>query len=798
MRDRRSDLILRDRIGGTVVGRIDRLVLDDGNLQIRGWTDLGRFNLFSEAANVEICAPHGIARGARYPFDVSLPGVRYLSWSRDVMAPREVVFLASATARMHGALRLASSLIAFAVVHRADIVSYFLRGDSESGDRLERALLPGDMAAETLPKVACDLFDLSELPHVMRAVDIVVPIYNAHDDVMRCLDCLGRHTDARHRVILIDDASPDPRIAPLLKAFAERRANTLVLRQPRNLGFIAAVNRALGETGGHVVLLNSDAFVPAGWLDRLMAPILEDPDVASVTPMSNDAEIFSVPVICKPHALAPGEAERLDSVAGHLDWRKSMAEAPTGVGFCMAMNRDWINRVPEFDTVFGRGYGEEVDWCRKCAAMGGRHIGLGSLFVEHRGGGSFSAEKAERVQAAGRIISARYPQYDGMVQDFRLADPLIGPRLVLAAAALSAKAIPVYFGHRMTGGAEQWLHERIDESLTRQGGCIVLRGDADAKVALAEIHCRAGVTRGLLALKDVAGLLDQGKPHYFVYSCLVGSADPLGLLKTVLAGLGASDRFEVMFHDFLPLCPSYNLIGGDGRYCRLPRPDICEACYAGLAATSGSRPRTIAEWRSEWHGLLARADRLITFSTDSRNHVQRVWPDLADRIDVVPHLHAHLPDPVAKPDGERLTVGVLGAIGYSKGAEVLWRLAAHTDAGFRLIVIGKLDPAYQHPALTVHGPYRREEIAALAVRYGVGAWLIPSIWPETYCYAMHECLATGLPVMGFDLGAQGEALREAPHGHILPADGAHLPPAELKARIRTLATKAGQANSRDA
>lgn len=47
---------------------------------------------------------------------------------------------------------------------------------------------------------------------------------------------------------------------------------------------------------------------------------------------------------------------------------------------------------------------------------------------------------------------------------------------------------------------------------------------------------------------------------------------------------------------------------------------------------------------------------------------------------------------------------------------------------------------------------------------------MPSIWPETFSFVTHEALATGLPVYGFDIGAQGEALRRAPNGMAIPFD----------------------------
>jgi O-antigen biosynthesis protein len=74
------------------------------------------------------------------------------------------------------------------------------------------------------------------------------------------------------------------------------------------------------------------------------------------------------------------------------------------------------------------------------------------------------------------------------------------------------------------------------------------------------------------------------------------------------------------------------------------------------------------------------------------------------------------------------------------------------------------------PTVRLHGSYQPADIPHLAERYGVGAWLVPSIWPETFSFATHEMLATGLPVYGFDIGAQGEALRRAPNGIPIPFD----------------------------
>ena len=53
-----------------------------------------------------------------------------------------------------------------------------------------------------------------------RPVAIVIPVFNAYQEVRRCLDHVRRHTPARHPIIVIDNASSDPHIVRLLAEFA--------------------------------------------------------------------------------------------------------------------------------------------------------------------------------------------------------------------------------------------------------------------------------------------------------------------------------------------------------------------------------------------------------------------------------------------------------------------------------------------------------------------------------------------------------------------------------------------------
>lgn len=757
-----------------VMGYVDIIEVAFGKMRVVGWAAVPNLKIETELQSVSVDVNiHRVDlndRAAAFGFEAIVNGTDFLKVKLDGDTITHVT-VARTRHKMAAWLRAFSLLATVCFRNGSDIKKWFLTGDSIAGSKLEQILAPR-ASPQILPIALSNIFDRFEIgkEDCVEPVDIILPVFNAYDDLCMCLDRLEKFTATNHRIVIIDDASTDHRVKPLILEFMARRLNVEFIQNRSNLGFVSSVNLGLSISLGHVVLLNSDALVAARWLDRLLVPIRSCPDIASVTPMTNNGEIASVPVICRAGALPEGLLDQINSVAMLLDPLKAVADVPTGVGFCMAISRHWLERVPNFDVAFGRGYGEEVDWCQRVAAQGARHVLTGAVFVEHRGGMSFGSEKANRIAVNNRVISKRYPTYDADVEAFIRSDQAVGQRIVLglAVADQHVDALPIYLGHRLGGGAEHWLAEEISRHLDRGRSVAVLRDGDVADSVLFELHGVNGVTSGQVPLDDM--------PKYFagltrlrlVYSNLVAARAPLELLARAVSSLKPIDEFEIVFHDFLPLCPSYNLINTDGTFCGLPEDASCQRCYAALATTSGQRPATIGDWRNSWRLFMYRATDIVVFSEDSRKQVERVWPDLADQIEVRPHRPKHLPNLIVGHPRSRFTVGVLGGIGYSKGAKVLRDLAACMTDDMDIVVIGKLDPSYTHPRITVHGAYDRVEIAALAGNYRVDCWFIPSIWPETFCYAAYEALATGLPVFVYDLGAQAAAASAAKNGYLLP------------------------------
>jgi len=119
-------------------------------------------------------------------------------------------------------------------------------------------------------------------------------------------------------------------------------------------------------------------------------------------------------------------------------------------------------------------------------------------------------------------------------------------------------------------------------------------------------------------------------------------------------------------------------------------------------------------------------------------------------------------------------VCVIGAIGVHKGFQVLLDCARDADARdlpLEFVVVGHTidDRALLATGrVFVTGPYAADEAVALIKSQHARLALLPSIFPETWCFTLGEAWQAGLRVIAFDLGAQAERIRRTGRGILLP------------------------------
>jgi GT2 family glycosyltransferase/glycosyltransferase involved in cell wall biosynthesis len=654
-------------------------------------------------------------------------------------------------------------------------------------ERWLRGLLPQLIAESRVRTVDHRvLHDATYADETAERVIVVIPVYGGFHQTRACIQSvLDSRTRNRtpHELLLVDDCGPDARIGPLLRSFATQAGVTLVPNE-RNLGFVKSVNRGLQRAVGHdVVLLNADTVVNGDWLDRLRAAASKRPMVASVTPFSNNATICSYPDFCKENELPHDTTlEELDEICKSVNSGDSI-EIPTAVGFCMYMRAGAVAQVGVLDEKWGRGYGEENDWCLRARDLGWIHVLAADVFVEHEGNVSFGEEvKNAQLDQNLRALSVQYPEYEGDIQRFVLRDPIRTARNRVTVERLRRRLVkdrmkPVLFVTHGLGGGIKVHCDSMAKELLRDGVAAVQLGSEEDTWELSFYGLTATYESSEFA--ELERALTQLAPGFVHVHSDIGFDEPIWRLPKTL---GCDLYFTV--HDYLPICPRVNMMNAAHVYCGGPTDTaVCNVCIG----SNGAYPLLVdrfealgsdaARWREHYADLLGRARAVFVPDPDVKERLARFFPKLVTRV--LPHPSrtgvpkVRLPLVPAK---EPLRIAVIGAIGQHKGFELLLRCA--NDAALRQLPLGFHVFGHtcddhnlaKNPTVQLSGRYLPEELPELLERSHCQVALFLSRWPETYSYTLTEALECGLYPVALDIGAPARRLRELGVGKVLPIE----------------------------
>jgi GT2 family glycosyltransferase/glycosyltransferase involved in cell wall biosynthesis len=259
----------------------------------------------------------------------------------------------------------------------------------------------------------------------MKKVSIIIPVYNALNYLKQCIQSIqNSNCDTDYEVIVINDCSPDKEVDKYLMQL--NYPNIKVYANEVNLGFVGTCNKGMDLANDNdVCLLNSDTEVTQKFLDKIQKIAYADPSIGTVTPMSNSASILSIPFYCQesplPDGLTPEKANLiLESI--YLD---EIPVLPTGNGFCMYIKRELIDCIGKFDEQnFGKGYGEENDFCLRAHEAGFLNVADVSTFIYHKAHASFnenntiSQEVINLKQKNSNFLHNKYPYWQSWIEDF--------------------------------------------------------------------------------------------------------------------------------------------------------------------------------------------------------------------------------------------------------------------------------------------------------------------------------------------------------------------------------------------
>lgn len=621
----------------------------------------------------------------------------------------------------------------------------------------------------------------------MNKCDIIIPIYNAYEYVIRCIDTVIKNTDlSTNTLILINDKSSDSRMNDLLKNYAKNNKGIKIIENEENLGFVGTVNRGMKESKSDVLLLNSDTEVPPHWLDNIKKAAYSKPMVGTVTPLSNNATLVSVTKPLVENNLPVGYSfEEYAKIVEKIAYNDNN-EIPTGHGFCMFIKREVLDVVGYFDVEsFEKGYGEENDFCYRCLDCGYRNIVCDNTIVFHNEAKSFSGSRDQFVKEGMEVLTKKHPFYKVQTEKVceHKVNKYIGKNINYYINSEKNKKNILILIHdwkdikNNLGGTTLHVYDLIQNLkdkynfhiLTPEDGVFKLysywRDGEDVLIfpGIASSYSKYNfyndeykeMLENIVSSFDIHGVhIHHLKDQYFDIIDVIKEKH----LKSIIT-----------LHDFYAVCPLINKLFENRKYCGNGDSSKCQVC---LKRTIGNSENFVECWRKEWKRLLTTVDHIIVPSENAKTEIHKTFPEL--NIKAIEH-GIDIKKEVSKltiKGIKTFDIAFVGAIGIHKGAIILEDLVkAVKGTNIRVHLFGISSSDFlksKQPNFIDHGKYKRKNLPDLLKNNGIKLICSFSIWPETYSYTLTENIACGIPVLALDIGAVSERVRKYNLGWLIP------------------------------
>lgn len=623
-------------------------------------------------------------------------------------------------------------------------------------------------------------------------VAIIIPIYNAPNELLECLESILLYTNLSstgHKLILSDDASPDSRVAEIL-ACHEDNKNISIIRHTQNIGYTENINQAIIAAGKKdVVLLNSDTRVTPNWLELLQRTAFQSQYIGTVSAVSDNAGAFSVPKRNsnneKPMWFNEAEFGRLITHSSHLQHLR----IPTTSGFCMYIKRRLLDDVGLFDSKnFPRGYGEENDFCMRAGHLGWEHVLADNVLVYHERSASFLESKSELMDRASALVPKMYPEYHSAVgQAFVQSSEINQRRFDIAYNAIRYAKLPrprvAYIIGVDSGGTPQTNMDLMSTIQDDYEPYLLLCTTGTIKIF--KIIASERIEIEVVKLRHPVMPIQHDSDSYKIaiadilqrYSFELIHVRHIGRHGLSVIPIAKSLQIKVIFsiHDFYTVCPNVKLLDAENRFCGGKCTSDGSDCNVELWDNRFTPPlknNWVYSWQKIFQNVLASCDGLITTSPYAKDLLKSIYKLDDVRFDVIPHARDfktfhQLGAAFPMLNGEKLKVFVPGHIVPAKGLYLIKEikeLDIHDMIQFHFAGTSKEDLSRYG---ICHGTYKRDEFDLIVEKIKPHVGGVFSIWPETYSHTLTELWSCGIPVITSSYGATGERLNEHGGGWIL-------------------------------
>ncbi len=227
---------------------------------------------------------------------------------------------------------------------------------------------------------------------------IIVLTHNALWYTRQCIESVRRHTPEPHELIIVDNASTDGTVN-----YLEKIPGAVLIKSKINLGYGSGNNRGLAVARGeHILFLNNDTVVTAGWLGKLLTCLHSDPKIGAVGPKTN--RLGNLRQVVQKADQKYRDMRELQEFARRFGGSNpaKWEDLPWLSGFCLLSTRHLLQKLGGFDERFGLGLCEDNDLCLRIRMAGYRLVCAGDTFIHHYQSATFRENGIDR----GKLLKA--------------------------------------------------------------------------------------------------------------------------------------------------------------------------------------------------------------------------------------------------------------------------------------------------------------------------------------------------------------------------------------------------------
>lgn len=640
-------------------------------------------------------------------------------------------------------------------------------------------------------------------PNILEKLDepttIIIPVYNKYHDTIKCIESIIENTKIPYEILLINDASSDERIEPMLRHYETNYQQIRVITNSETHGFIKSINIALKETQNDVLLLDTSSIVTPKWLMKLKSTAYLQENIATVTPFSNDGS-FSVPLNNQQNLIdSKSELQKTANIIEKLSGQT--ITTPIGNGFCIYIKYEILDKVGLFNISFTDCKSAEDDFTIRATEIGYINILDTTTYVYHNENTSVEYENLKQLKA-------KFPSYNDQISRVLNSHTYAKVRENIKETLKNPEAFAdkniLYVIHAGKGGT---LYTTTDlmQHISKDYNVFLLTASANdlnlyyfnPKIYNNSLDDDMEFQENLELLKTwtlndkftiTQKTSEQYQQIYFnvlrelnidivhIRHLVFHTFDMPRIAKRL--GL----RVILSFHDFYYICPSVNLLDNKCKYCKghcnIIKSEEDEQCYVLIGIGTPNAKQFIPTWRKRVSEMLKYPDEFITTSNSTYDIYTDIYPELRSKpFHVIEHgRDIETPDvidvtaDITKEDPIRILVP--GNINKAKGLNYIYNIKqADKNNRIEFHFIGEVSKEHNpHTLGIMHGTYKRSEFNDYVKKIDPHFIAIFSIWPETYCHTLTEAWGSGKPVLTMDIGALGERVHANGGGFILPDD----------------------------